>query len=265
MKKLFLFLSLFIFSISGENKIVAFVGNKPIFEKDILIKSQIGNISFPLAFKTLIEERLLLYEAEKQGIEVNEKEVANEIEKIKKNFVSLQDFYNYLKSIGITRLQLEEEIKNNLKIKKLIKKEIVDKIEITPLEIAREYEKIGNEMNEYEFYFKWFENKEEAENFSKNFNQELLKDMEYAKLKSSEIINEILEKLEKAEKNTIMEPFQINQKWIVIYLTNKISMEMSKYEKYKEIKERIFKTKYSEIYKDYIEKLKKTIPIEIIQ
>ncbi len=263
MKKLIIFFSLFIILLYGEDKIIAIVGNKPIFEIEIIRKSKVDNIPPSIAFNQLIEEKLLLYQAEKKGVEVKEEEIKSEIERIKKSFPSLKEFYSYIKSLEMNMAQIENEIANNLKIRKLIKSEIIDKIEITPVEIANEFKKIEDESNEYEFYFKWFNTKEEGENFIKNFSQESLKDMEYTKLKSSEIIDEILNQISKMEKEKISELIQVKTKWIVIYLKDKAQRDIDKYEKYKEVKDRIFKTKYSSLYRNYIEELKKSVPIEI--
>lgn len=151
-----------------------------------------------------------------------------------------------------------------MKIKKLIRAEIISKIEITPVEIANEMKKIEDEYNEYEFFFKWFDNKESGDEFVEKFNSESLKEMEYAKLKSSEIIEEILEKISKLEKGKITSPIKIGEKWVVIYLKEKNELNADKLEKYIQAKDRIFKTKYSVLYRDYIEELKKTIPVKFL-
>ncbi len=263
MKKIFIIFSLFSIFLFSQDKIVAIVGNKPIFETDVIKKSKIDNLPYSISLKQLIEEKLLLCQAEKKGIEIKNEEIKSEIEKFKKNFPSLKDFYAYLKKIDMPITQLENEIAKSLKIRKLIKTEIIDKIEISPVEIANEFEKIKGEMSEYEFYFKWFDNKEECEKFIENFNQEELNKMEYAKLKSTEIIEEILSEITKTKKGNLTGPIEINKKWVVVYLKDKNQIEMDKYEKYREVKDRIFKTKYSILYKNYIEEIKKSIPVEL--
>jgi foldase protein PrsA len=264
MKKILIFFFLIIFPIFTQDKIVAIVGDKPIFEKEIVLRSFRDKIDYSTSLNYLIEEKLLLYQAEKNKIEVTDEEVKNEIERIKKNFPSLKEFYDYLKENKINISQLKEEIGNALKIKKLIRAEIISKIEITFVEIANEMKKIEDEYNEYEFFFKWFDNKESGDEFVEKFNSESLKEMEYAKLKSSEIIEDILEKISKLEKGKITSPIKIGEKWVVIYLKEKNELNADKLEKYIQAKDRIFKTKYSVLYRDYIEELKKTIPVKFL-
>ena len=264
MKKILIFFFLITFGIFAQDKIVAIVGDKPIFEKEIILKSYRDKIDFSTSLQYLIEEKLLLYQAEKNKIEISDEEIKNEIERIKKNFPSIKEFYDYLKENRINISQLKEEIANSLKIRKLIRDEIVSKIEITPVEIANEIKKIEDEYNEYEFFFKWFENKEIAERFVEKFSLENLKEMEYTKLKSSEIIEEILEEISKLEKGKITSPIKVGEKWVVIYLKEKNELNADKLEKYIQAKDRIFKTKYSVLYRNYIEELKKTIPIKFL-
>ncbi|HOK56086.1 MAG TPA: SurA N-terminal domain-containing protein [bacterium] len=264
MKRFLIFFFLFVLTVFGEDKIVAIVGNKPVFEKEVVLRSKRDKIDYPIALQVLIEEKLLLYQAEKNKIEVSDEEIKNEIERIKKNFPSLKEFYNYLNERQIKISQLREEIENSLKIRKLIRNEVISKIEITPVEIANEMKKIEEEYNEYEFFFKWFDNEEDAEKFVRNFNTESLKEMELAKLKSSEIIEEILEKISKMEKEKISFPFKIGEKWIVIYLKEKTHLDADKLEIYREAKDRIFKIKYSLLYRNFIEELKKTIPVKFL-
>jgi len=259
---LLIFNLLFISSFT-QNRIVAIVGNKPIFESDIIKKSKIENIDYSTSLNLLIEERLLLYWAEKENIEVKEEEIKSEIEKIKKNFSKREDFYNYLRNIGMNIFQFEEEVANGIKLKKLIKEKIIKEIQITLVEISEEVKKIELKYCEYEFYFKWFDTKENCENFIERFNVDDLKKMEYVKLKSSEIVEDILNVIEHMEKEKLSEPLQIKEKWMVIYLKEKIPLEIEKYKKYKEAKDRIFKIKFALLYNEYIKKLKNLTQIKI--
>lgn len=262
-KRLFLFFFLFI-PLFSQDRIVAIVGNKVIFENDVLRKSKIEKIDYSTSLNSLIEEKLLLCQAEKENIEVKDEEIKNEIERMKRSFKTLNDFYNYLKISGLSLSQIESEIENNLKIKKLVREKIIKKIEITPVEIANEMEKIEGKYCEYEFYFKWFDNLTSCEEFIKNFSAKSLDEMEYAKLKSLEIIDEILNLLEKTEKGNLSDPIFLKGKYLVLFLKDKIKIDVDKYTKYKEAKDKIFKIKYAILYRNYIEELKKSIPVKIL-
>ncbi|MCM8810994.1 MAG: SurA N-terminal domain-containing protein [Candidatus Omnitrophica bacterium] len=264
MKKISILFLIFVFFIFGQDRVIVVVGNKPIFESEVIYRSKKDKIDFSLALQKLIEEKLLLYQAEKNKIEVSKEEIKEEIDMIKKSFPSLNEFYDYLKQSQIKIEQIEQEIENNLKIKKLIKNEILSKIEISPFEIANEIKKIEQEYNEYEFFFKWFDSEKESEKFVEKFNLDSLKEMEFAKLKSSEIIDEIIKEISELEKGKLTSPIKIGEKWIVIYLNDKRKLNPNKIESYRQAKDRIFKIKYSNLYKEFIEKLKRQIPIKFL-
>lgn len=262
--KLFIIFFLIICPIFGQNKVLVVVGNKPIFENEVIYRSKRDRIDSPFALQMLVEEKLLLYQAEKKKIEVSKKEIKDELDIIKKSFSSLEEFYDYLKQREMKIEQLEKEIENNLKIRKLIRNEVISKIEITPIEIANEMKRIEQEHNEYEIFFKWFDSQQESERFIEKFNSENFKEMEFAKLKSSEILDEILEEILKLRKGELTSPIKVGERWVVIYLYNKRELNMDKIEMYKQAKDRIFKIKYSNLYKEYIEQLKREIPIKFL-
>ncbi len=263
MKK-FIFFILISFTIYCQDRIVAIVGNKPIFEKEVIFKSKSEKIDYKTAFDLLIEEKLLLSQVEKKDIKISREELTKEIDSIKKK-LGLENFYEYLKLRNITYVQFEEEILKSLKIRKLIKEEIINKIEISPVEIAKEMEKLETNNYLFEFYFKWFERKEDGEFFIKNFNEEKIKEMEYGKLKGYEIRDEILSLIKILNPGEISNPLEIDDKYLVVYLKNKEAQKVEKYQLYSETKDRIFKTKYSIAYKSFIEKLKNEIPVKIFQ
>jgi len=264
MRKFLVILNLIFLPLFAQNRIVAIVGNKVIFESDVIRKSKIENIDYSTSLNLLIEEKLLLYWAEKENIEVKKEEIDNEIKRIKKSFPKIEDFYNYLKSVGLNSVQLEEQIANDIKTKRLIREKIINKIQISPIEIAEEAKKIETKYSEYEFYFKWFDSQEASEKFVKEFKEDDLKKMDYVKLKSSEIIEEILDVIENMENGKLSSPFQLKGKWIIIYLKEKIPLEKDKFKIYKEAKDKIFKIKYAFLYREYIEKLKNMTPIKIL-
>lgn len=264
MKKFFIIFFFFFSFLFSQDKIVAIVGDKLIFEKEIIKKMKDEKIPYSLSLEKIIEEKLLLYQAEKEGINVTDEEIKNEIKKIKKNFQSDSEFYNYIKKQDMTIAQIEEKITYTIKINKLIKNKIIDKIEIIPTEISQEMEKIKKGLKEYSFYFKWFNTKQDCERFIEGFKEEKLKEMEYANLKSFEIIDEILNEIEKIEKGNLTQPIKVKNNWVVVYLIEAKNLNMDKYEIYKQVKDRIFKMKYSILYRNYIQKLKENVQIKFL-
>ncbi len=89
--------------------------------------------------KQLIEDRLILSEAKKQNITVEEKEVASKIDEIKKNVGSERDLENLLNEQNLTLKELRERYKERIMIRKLIDQKVGMRIMITPLEVKNYY------------------------------------------------------------------------------------------------------------------------------
>ena len=89
--------------------------------------------------KQLIEDRLILSEAKKQNIVVEQKEVDAKIDELKKKMGSDQDLESMLNEQNLTMKELDERYKEKMMIRKLIDKKVGARIMITPLEVKNFY------------------------------------------------------------------------------------------------------------------------------
>jgi hypothetical protein len=76
-----------------ENTAVAMVGNKIVLESDVRLKMQEANNNYEEALRDVVIENMLLFEADKERIEVVPEELAFEIEQIKQRFPDEASFY----------------------------------------------------------------------------------------------------------------------------------------------------------------------------
>ncbi|MDD5747010.1 MAG: peptidyl-prolyl cis-trans isomerase [Candidatus Omnitrophica bacterium] len=88
----------------------------------------------------LIEDRLILQQAQKNNLTVDEKEVETLIEDLKTNFKTAQEFDNVLAGQNITLPELRKRYREQLLIKKAVSQQIISKIIISPTEISAYYE-----------------------------------------------------------------------------------------------------------------------------
>lgn len=89
--------------------------------------------------KQLIEDRLILSEAKKQNISVEDKEVEFRIDDIKRKMGSERELENMLNQQNLTLNELRARYKEKLMIRKLIDQKVGSKIIITPLEVKNYY------------------------------------------------------------------------------------------------------------------------------
>ncbi len=89
--------------------------------------------------RRLIEQRLLLNEARRLGIQVEEKEVNETVEKVRADYTE-QTFGEMLEEKRLTFERWREEIREQLLIEKLVNQEVEQKIDVTEEEARRYYE-----------------------------------------------------------------------------------------------------------------------------
>jgi parvulin-like peptidyl-prolyl isomerase len=168
MNKLYLKFILFTFSIASvfnistaeifaEDKIVAIVNNEIITQRDLddfmnfmyiqlstkykdeELKTKVENMKFDLLNK-LIEDRLILQEAKKEKISVEEVRIKAKIDELRSRYTCDKEFQNALINQGLTQADLETKIREQLLIYSMVDKKIREKIVINPKDITDFYE-----------------------------------------------------------------------------------------------------------------------------
>lgn len=91
------------------------------------------------ALNRLIEEKLILQEAKKQGIEVDESEIDKRLEQVKSRTASVEEFNQMLDSSGLTIAKLKERYHEQIMMKNLVNQVVSSKVRISPTEIAAYY------------------------------------------------------------------------------------------------------------------------------
>lgn len=135
----------------------------------------------------LINTTLLHQFAEKQNISVSSDDVNEEIERIKANFDSEQEFNDALKRNNLTLNQLRESLKSQIKVDKAIQNEY-DKIDTSDEELAQYYEENRSyffQPEKRKISHILVEDQEEAELLRSQLNEGLLNFEQTAKDKST--------------------------------------------------------------------------------
>lgn len=91
------------------------------------------------ALNRLIEEKLLMQEAKRREIAVEDSEVEQRLEAIKERFKSEDEFYDALKASGITLARLKDKYKEQIMMRKLVSSIIRKNVRISPTQITAYY------------------------------------------------------------------------------------------------------------------------------
>jgi len=145
MKRLLtLILMLISFSASSYGKvidyIVAVVNGQPILYSELLEYARNSRMrDLRVARDSLIEKKILLTEAEAEGLIVSDEAIKNALENFIKNsgFRSREEFEKALEKEGLTLDDVREKLKEQLLVAKLIGRNVKSKIHVTDIEIEK--------------------------------------------------------------------------------------------------------------------------------
>ena len=88
----------------------------------------------------LIEDKLILSEAKRQGIEATDKEIERELQRIKNRFETEEQFRDEMARQNISLSELRDRFKNDIIKSKLVRKELGWKVIISPTEVRKYYD-----------------------------------------------------------------------------------------------------------------------------
>lgn len=142
----------------AEDKIIAIVNKDIITQKDLndflsftrmqmslelkgeQLESKIQSMKLDLLNK-LIEDRLILQEAKKLGITLDESRVKAKVDEIKGRYMTEAAFQKAIGRQGLTQADLENQIKEQLLMYSSVDASVRSKIVVSPTEVTEFYEK----------------------------------------------------------------------------------------------------------------------------
>jgi parvulin-like peptidyl-prolyl isomerase len=232
----------------------------------------------PDLLERLIEDRLILQEARKNNISIDTSRMKAKINEMKEKYGSEQAFQEALKNQGLVEADLESRIKEQMSTYNIIETKIKDKIVIKPAEITDFY---NNNLPEF-----IFPEQRDLESLvvadqatAKNIAADLKsgKDInEVAKtyslkvnsfsVRREELIKEIEDALFKLNKFETAGPIKIKDSFYVFRL---VGINLPRQQTLAEVQDRIYELLYEKKMQEglakWIEELKKTAYIKMIQ
>ncbi|MDP2938986.1 MAG: peptidyl-prolyl cis-trans isomerase [Candidatus Omnitrophota bacterium] len=155
-------------SFAAEDKILCVVGDDLITQKDLNEFLALAALSLSDqysnkndldkemeeikkdALNQLIEEKLIIHEAKRQKLTVNEKQVQARIEEISSQFPAPQGFEKALVLDGLTLNEVKRKIKEQLLMREAIEENVRSKVFVHPQEVTNYYNNHSAEFDEPE-------------------------------------------------------------------------------------------------------------------
>lgn len=261
MRKLFKISLMLIFALSSQlsalslkayaqDKIIAVVNNDIITQKDFddfvsfmrmqlskeysgrELEEKIQGLKLDLLDK-LIGDRLILQEANKEKITLDESRVQGRINEIKKKYSSDAEFQRDLTKQGLTQSDIEKKIREQMLMYYIVEAKVRRKIIVRPEEVTDFYNKNMQEFSTEkvrQFQTIALENENQASSFVYNFKsgkklEELAAryPISVDKLEithAGELKKEIEDKLYKLDIGEVSDPVEANGKFIIFRLEN---------------------------------------------
>jgi len=237
-------------SLALEDKIIAVVNKDIITQKDLdgfinFMRMQLGStyrgeeldkkiVSLRAdLMERLIEDRLIMQEAKKSGIKINNDKVKARVGQVKKAYPSDTEFQAALKQQGLSQLDIETRIREQLLMYSIIEIKIKSKIAINPGEVTEFYQKNKENLvtpEERQFQaitveseeqamriFGALRNNEDPAKAAERYGAAVNKLNAYAGSQLKKEVEEIVFKLKPGE---VSHPAKINNKYYIFKLDN---------------------------------------------
>jgi parvulin-like peptidyl-prolyl isomerase len=98
----------------------------------------------------LIEDKLMLQEAKKEKVYIDESRVKGKVEQMKAQFPSVKEYEDSLAQQGLTPADVENKIREQMLIYSVIETKIKDRITVEPTEVTAFYQTHASEISEPE-------------------------------------------------------------------------------------------------------------------
>ena len=278
----------------AQDQIVAIVNNEIITQKDLndflnfmtmqlsrqykdkALEDKINSIKSDL-LNRLIEDRLILQEAKKEKIILDENRVKAKISEIKKQYHSDAEFQAELMKQGLTQADIENKIREQFFMFSIVERKVRGKITVQPDEVTEFYEKNKKDFNsgeERELEAYSLDNEDLAQSFSYNLRigkkaEDLAARYPFtvnslSVHKGEELRSEIEEVVFKLGLNETSGPVKIDDKYYVFRLISITPIkEFSLVQVQNKIHTFLFERKMQEEFARWLDELKKQSYIKI--
>ncbi len=231
----------------------------------------------------LVEDKLIISEANRLGMEVRKEAIEEKIETIKTQYSSEEDFLNALLTDGTTPTDLRNKVINQLKVKYLIQTEVRAKIQVNPREVTDYYKDHVDEFHKPErvnldsIYISHSGNPAQAKEDALRAHALLEKGKNFADVADTysqgpsigvmsrgQMLPAIEQAVFKLSPGDVSPVLTVNNGFYIFRLNAKISASVASLEEVKEhIDNKLFQAKFRKRLRAWIDKLKKNAFVEI--
>ncbi|SMP17188.1 peptidyl-prolyl cis-trans isomerase SurA [Desulfurobacterium pacificum] len=273
-------ISIFIFSMPATAKIVdyiaAIVNGEPVLYSEIVkFAKENGIDDLEKARDKVIERKILLTQAQSEGLKVTDKELNAALEDLAKRSgaKNIAEFKKMLQSQGISFEDLKENLKEQLLIAKLIARDVKSKINVSDVEI----QKICSSLKSHPVrtvYYIYTKSKEKAQKALELLKQGVPFEKVAKELSEDPTTAQNGGYVGKVTKGSLIKPLDIavwstkpgtyklvetKNGYYIVFVKSQETPSCNE----EEIRRRLFVQKFQKALKDYIDNLKRTASVKV--
>lgn len=261
-------------SVKGEDipeGVVALVDGKGITTKELY--DEMVELYGEFALENLAVDRFVELEVKEKKIKVSDEEIASELETVKSNYQSNEDFESALKETGQTLDELKKDIEAYVKLKKLLS-ELIDtsdealkkefetnkdmynqKEQVNVEHILVEDEKLAKDL--YKQIMDGADFKELAKEHSTDYNHDSENGASLGYFGRGEMVEEFEEKVFSMTPGEISEPFKTQYGWHIVKLNDKVEEVEAKFDDVKEsVKNNVINSQLDAVFDEWLLEMK---------
>lgn len=248
-----------------EDCIVAFVGQKPVLESEIQNRMRVDRCTSSQALQGLIDEKLLLIEAERVGITVSDVDVRKEEMAIRRQFPDNAAFLQNLAREGLTLPELRRRIRERLLIKQLVNDQVYRQVVVSMPELMRESAEVARELGtEYRLLGKDFPDRESAEVFVQNWTENRMADMQdLGWIKQAELLPQIAAAVADLSERVPSKPVLLTR-WHVFCVRERRMVPVPEEKVRETARARVWQRAYDARFAAFLADLRKKTPVTVI-
>ncbi|MFA5645204.1 MAG: hypothetical protein WDA18_02470 [Candidatus Ratteibacteria bacterium] len=244
---------------------IAKVGPLFIWASEVQIRvAQSNKISQEEAFKSIVEEKLLLARAIRDKIEPSSEDENFYLARIEQQLGSKEHFNAYLKENNLTRKGLIQSLYDAIRVNLLIDRQVRAKIKISPTEISQRMEELSKEGKKKFLRRKQFASKEEADEFLRSSPNPIAAMDLLGWIPTKNLDPDILSMIDSIKEKEFSKPLKIGEGFSIFFIEQSIDPEKPE-EFFFLARRQIQEEKFQSEYAIFLAELWKTIPIHVFK
>lgn len=262
-----LFLTLVGCAAGASDRIVAYVDREIILESDVRERMAEAGVASDAALRDLIAEKVLLAEAGRQNITVEEEALRAEIESRRRS-PDEASFLRELAAKGISYERFKQKVADGMRIRSLLRQKVGASAVVSTSEWMKAVQAERKNRSGKVFLLKGkdFADREEALAFRTGWQPTRESEMQdMGEIRESDLLPSVAEGVAKLRPGELSDPILLTRKYHVFLVKDVRNLDLSEEQLYETARRRVYEAKYQRLLQEYLTSLQEKSVIRIVE